>query len=70
MIHQPKQRSVSDENAMYILNLKYGLGKTYADIERITGISRWVAAKICNGETYQDVYKRYWSGRNGSKGNV
>jgi hypothetical protein len=65
MIRQPKQRHMTDEQAIYVLNLKYSLGKTYADIENITGISRWVAAKICSGQTYHEVYKRYMEDRHG-----
>ena len=64
MVKQPKQRHASDEQAMYILNLKYGLKKTYVDIEKITGISKWVAAKICNRQSCKEIYDEYWRMRN------
>ena len=64
MIKQPGNRKYTDDQGMYVLNLRYSLGATYFEIERATGIPLSTVEHISNGVgRWREVKQQYWDGR-------
>ena len=64
MISHPKHRKYSDEQGMWVLNLRNSLGATYMKIEEATGIPLSTVEQICNGVgRWREVKQQYWEGR-------
>ena len=64
MISQPNNRKYTDEQGMWVLNLRNSLGATYMAIQEATGIPFSTVEHICNGVgRWKEIKKAYWEGR-------